>query len=297
MATHNSVTLYGIVGKPPVIMRNSSGEYIRAMIPMATVRGYRSTGNYLDDIKYDRPTVMSGDPNIIKYMAELNQGDMVFVKGAITTKNVQKTTTCPHCGAKNTIPGTLTFVSPIFVEKREQDKPLEEAVKLVQKKWEISNEVTLVGTVCREPSLYVTSSGLELVTYQLAVNRKFRIKDDAEESRTDFPWVKSYGANADEDAKRIRKLSKVLINGRIQTRKRTRKQVCADCGQEYTWTDIVLEIVPYATEYLSGFRTNEEIAADEAEKLAKIKEEVFGEDFVVQAETPPDTTGIETYNN
>lgn len=297
MARQNKVSLYGYVTEPPVIVPDKNGNPIRGMVHIATVRGHRSIGNNLDDVKYDRPTVLSGDPTLIPYIADLKPNDMVSVKGAITTKNVLKATHCPHCNHKNTIQGTITFVSPIFVDKREEGLTSDEIVHKLQSKWEISNEVSLLGNVCREPTLYVTSSGTSIASYQMAVNRSYRIKDDAEENRTDFPWVKTYGTFAEDDVKHIHRKTRLLINGRIQTRKRKRTQTCEHCGAEYIWDDVCVEVVPYSTEYLADYVSDEEISKEEEQKLLEAKKRIFGEDYMEMPDTPPDTTGIETYQN
>ena len=50
----------------------------------------------------------------------------------------------------------------------------------------------------------------------------------------------------------------------IQSRDIKRLISCDNCGHEYEYTETVLDMVPYSTEYLRNFRTEEEIASAEA---------------------------------
>ena len=82
----------------------------------------------------------------------------------------------------------------------------------------------------------------------------------ADEEKTDFPWVKSYGKNAKDDLLRLRTGSGVFIEGFLQTRAVERKCRCSTCGSMYTWNDYAMEIVSYETEYLKDYVTDEELS-------------------------------------
>lgn len=58
---------------------------------------------------------------------------MVEVKGAVTTKDVIKSTTCKHCNKKNKRKGTVVFVNPIYLSKRETGVSKEKALELLKK--------------------------------------------------------------------------------------------------------------------------------------------------------------------
>jgi single-stranded DNA-binding protein len=113
----------------------------------------------------------------------------------------------------------------------------------------------------------------------LAIRRKFRIKKDVD-IRTDFPWVKSYGQIAVNDAKTLKKGAYVFIDGRIQVRQLKRIQECENCGETYEWTDSATEIVPYAVEYLRDFYTKEEIAEREQKEGKIAASQVFDEEEI-----------------
>ena len=90
--------------------------------------------------------------------------------------------------------------------------------------------------------------------------------------RTDYPWVKSFGEQANQDAVHLQEGATIYVSGAIQTREVARTTICANCGEEYIWKDTASEIVPYSVEYLEGclfpereMKQGEEAKADEKE--------------------------------
>ncbi len=272
---HNSVFMYGQVVNSPRIFRNNDGEFVKGICSVNIIRGTRDYGdNSYGRLKYDVPIVMSGNPEIVKEMATWKEYDMVEIKGAITTKEVNKSTICKVCGHKDVLEGNVIFVNPIYASLRETGITKEEGLELLKKRCEISNMVTVIGTLCREPETY-TSKKVTITQYNLAVMRKFRIREHPDEERTDFPWVKSYGKNAIDDAKALRLNSKVFVDGHLQARTIERKTTCSKCGHVYSWEDNALEIVPYAVEYLQDFNTLKEIEEKESEEAEKLADQIL----------------------
>lgn len=296
MAKHNFVLLNGQVMQEPKLFKDSeTGKYIRAICPIKTIRGVRDFGNNIDHIKYDVPIIMSGSPEMVEKMAKWQVGDMVEVKGAITTKDIIKSTTC-KCGHKNKRKGNIVFINPIYVEIHERGLNEKQGIEALKGRCEISNLVTVIGPVCREPQLYKTENGLYITTYQMAIRRKYRIKDDSAEIRTDFPWIKSYGAIAANDGKINRKGAYIFVDGMIQTRKLERIQKCEQCGLEYTWNDSATEIVPFAVEYLRDYNTKEEIDEKEKAEGQRAAQDVLNEDYV-DNQRPADAPDYECPND
>lgn len=275
MARHNSVILYGQVMKEPRITYDETGKHNRGMCPINIIRGVRDFGNHINNLKYDCPIIMTGDPEKIAEMANWKVNDMVEIKGTITTKEVNKNTVCPNCSHKNSVQGNVVFINPIYLSVRETGITQEEGLELLKKRVEISNSATIIGTLCRDIETYTNEKGLTITQYQLAVNRKFRLRDDAAENRTDYPWVKSYGDIGEEDAKYLHQGSVVLIDGMLQTREVNRKTICSECGTEYPWKDNALEIVPYSVEYLQNYYSQEEYEANEDKKTKEAIDKVF----------------------
>ena len=123
----------------------------------------------------------------------------------------------------------------------------------------------------------MTPKGTILTTYEIAISRKFRVQEEAADARTDYPWVKSYGAIANADAKALKTGSLVYIDGFLQTRKIEKNCVCEHCGQTFKWPDSSMEIVPYTTEYLRNYNTPEDIQRQEDEKHQTEIQKIFSE--------------------
>lgn len=262
MAKHNLVILNAqVLQEPKIFKDDKTNEYVRGICTVLTIRGVRDFGNNLNHIKYDSPIIMTGNPELIEKMADWHTGDMVEIKGSVTTKDVVKSTTCKQCGNKNKRKGSVVYINPIYLEQREKGLSREEGQELLKQRCEVSNLVTIIGPACREPVVYKTDKGLLITTYQVAIRRKYRIKDDSPENKTDFPWIKSYGSIALNDYKTIKKGTYLFIDGMIQVRDIERNQVCEKCGFEYKWKDTAMEIIPFATEYLRDYKTEEESKA------------------------------------
>jgi len=258
MARQNFVLLNGQLVQDPKIIKDENGAYLRAMCAVKVIRGVRDFGDNISHLKYDCPVIMTGNPERIAEIETWKANDMVEIKGVLTTKEIKKVTICENCQTKNKIDGVYTYINPIFCERKETGLTKEEGLELLKKRCEISNYLLCVGTLCRDVDTYLTDKNLKIAQYQIAVNRKFRIKESSAEERTDYPWVKSYGENAIEDEKALRKGSVILIDGMLQTREIVRSSVCCECGHSYKWNDQATEIVPYQNEYLQNFTTGEE---------------------------------------
>ena len=131
----------------------------------------------------------------------------------------------------------------------------EESNREMRRNAEISNRVTIIGKVCTPPTLFITDKGQRIANYQLDVMRKYRIKEDQETNKHDFPFVKSYGVVADNDVLAIQEGGMVFVDGAIQTREYLKNHQCPTCGETYQYKDTATEIVPYSTEYLTGCKT------------------------------------------
>lgn len=255
MSKYNKINFYGLVLQNPKVIKNEDEQ--RCIMPILVVRNTRDAGDDNKQIRQDVPVIMTKNEEHIKIMETLQPNDMVYIKGVIVTLSVEKGTICPNCGKENKKEGTLVYIEPVFIEKRESCATQEEAINLLYEKKEISNELTVIGNLCNDPRKVPSLTKHTIAQYQIAIPRTFRIKEQPDENDTDFPWVKSYGKNAKEDLRRIYEGSSVLINGYIQANSCTRKTKCPDCNTEYAWKDNFMEIVPYETEYLRNYNTDE----------------------------------------
>lgn len=288
MARHNEVTLYGQVMQPPRLLfndtniNNSSRKLVRAMCTLAVMRGIRDFGAVDKRIRLDLPIILSQNEKIMKMMKHWEPGDIVQIRGTLATVNIIKPLQCPDCNSVEQVQRMLSFVNPIYMKTEFKKLSAEEGNSDMRHNAEISNRITVIGKACIEPEMFITDKGQKITNYQLDVPRKYRIKEDDESNRHDFPFVKSYGFVADNDKRAIRKDGLLFVDGAVQTREYVRKHVCPNCGAEYDYRETATEIIPYSTEYLTGCKTMEEI--EEEKRLEAIVEgqearaTIFGDD-------------------
>lgn len=286
MARHNEVTMYGQVMETPRLRYNTVDEsdpgrkLLQAMGYLAILRGIRDFGAADKRVRTDIPIVLSQNNKIMKLMATWEVGDIVELRGTLATVNIKKNLRCPHCGNMEQLDSTLAFINPIFMKTEFKKLDAAAGNREIRRNAEISNRITCIGKVCTAPEMYITDKGQKITNYQLDIPRKYRIKEDDELNRHDFPFVKSYGFVADNDYRAIPEGGMVFVDGAIQTRDYRRKRACAYCSEEYEYLQTATEIVPYSTEYLTGCKTMEEIEEEKRlEELARgvaAREELFG---------------------
>ena len=287
MGRQNIAFLYARVHKAPIIQRDKeTGEYNYGMVYIDTVRGLRSVEDKVNFVKHDHPLVISMEKEILDQMVEWKENDIVQIKGVITSKTIAKTSYCPNCTdddgnpTKNQIKGNLVYITPIFCEKVKsygENKTL--AIEDIVNHREISNQAYVMGRVVKEPRLFTTKRGIQITQFPIALNRKFTIRTDDPNNRTDWPIVKSYGENAREDRIFLKFESDVMIDGFLQARTVHRKMICPCCQKEYTWDDHSMELVPYETEYVSNYKSREEVEAEYQKKVEDIKQDLFNSGY------------------
>lgn len=78
------------------------------------------------------------------------------------------------------------------------------------------NNVVLMGNLTRDPELKYTAAGAALATMGLAMNRRWRDKNEQLKEETTFVDVTAWGKTADIAAKYLKKGEPVLIEGRLR---------------------------------------------------------------------------------
>ena len=257
MAKENTVYLFGKVSQARISL-TEEGIPATGMLLLETVRRTYATSDFAlrGDQRYDVPCVYSRNRNVIEHgIAGIKRGDIVLVKGCICSNNVKRKFVCTECGhVQYEIGAVAIYIDPVFVKKIESDLPPEEALKVVEKAYEISNNILLVGTICKEPGedayYQDKDTRLEKFEFLVAANRIRHILEDNPDKKVDFIHVKCYGKECSNYKEYLHKGSSILINGAIQTRAVTVKAVCDDCGAIMSKSIYVTEIVPYHIEYL-----------------------------------------------
>lgn len=232
MAKQNLAFLLGSVAKEVRVVKDREGRNLYAMAYINVARGLREVGDHRKYMKCDNPIIMTRDENMMAEIATWHHRDIVFVKGVIASKHIKKASYCEYCNTKNSFPGALVYVNPIYVKKQAHFNTDEECLQYLADNREISNQIFVFGTLCRDPKKITPREGLTVTQYQIAMNRKFRIQTDPPEIKTDYPWVKSYGENAKEDRNRLRVGSVVYIDGCLQARSVQRHAFCGQACDE-----------------------------------------------------------------
>ncbi len=302
MGKQNLAFLYARVHTAPQVSFNTeTGEYNYGTFYADVVRGPRSVGDSLHYIKHDKPLIMSREKAILDIFKELKVNDIVLIKGVVTSSSIMKTTYCDNCTdeetgekTKNKAYGNMLYITPIYIRKfKSFGDDREGAVQEIVDNSEISNQVSVVGTLITEPRFYTTKKKIQITQYALAINRKFLIRTDKPEYKTDWPIVKSYGEQARNDKVFLRQKAEVMIDGFLQTRTVKRKVKCENCEKIYEWEDRTMEIVPYAVEYLTGQRSQDEVQGETQKSPEELKQELYDSLFSEDVEEGMTSTDLD----
>ncbi|MCQ2429466.1 MAG: single-stranded DNA-binding protein [Clostridia bacterium] len=108
------------------------------------------------------------------------------------------------------------------------------------------NKVILAGRIVADPELKQTPSGVSVVSFRIAVNRRFASRD-TNQPETDFFNVTAWRQTAEFVSKYFHKGSAICIVGSIQNRTYTDQQ-----GQKRTWTDIIADEANFVESRANG---------------------------------------------
>ena len=105
------------------------------------------------------------------------------------------------------------------------------------------NRVILMGRLTRDPNISYSQSGdnMAIARFTLAVDRRGRRQDGAEQQTADFIGCVCFGRSAEFAEKYLRQGMKVAVSGRIQTGSYTDRN-----GQKVYTTDVVLDDIEFA---------------------------------------------------
>ena len=105
------------------------------------------------------------------------------------------------------------------------------------------NRVILMGRLTRDPNISYSQGGdnMAIARFTLAVDRRGRRQDGADQQNADFIGCVCFGKQAEFAEKYLRQGTKVAVTGRIQTGSYTNKD-----GQKVYTTDVVLDDIEFA---------------------------------------------------
>ena len=108
------------------------------------------------------------------------------------------------------------------------------------------NKVILMGRLTRDPEIRYSAgdSSMAIARYTLAVDRRFARRDQGngnDQQTADFIGCVAFGKSAEFVERYLKKGTKILVEGRIQTGSYTNKE-----GQKVYTTDVVAEDQEFA---------------------------------------------------
>ena len=257
MARLNQVYMMGRI--EDISIKVNEGKIIVAVIKLLTARrSYRNEkGNLAGLVRSDIQQIITKNAGFIeRWIQPLNKGDLVMVEGTLTTKEIRRNATCPHCyGQALQSFGVKVYVHPgtIMPIRHMAESSAEEITQYLTDFTEFSNRMFCFGTLVREPK-YAPEFGINRreLSIQLALNRRRFIMEDGPDKRTDYPHVKVFGPAAEEGWKVLHTGSEIYIDGAVETREVSLKRNCPLCGNDFTVPNVAIEIVPYAIEYIDN---------------------------------------------
>jgi single-strand DNA-binding protein len=82
----------------------------------------------------------------------------------------------------------------------------------------MSNTITVVGNLTREPELRYTPSGAAVAKFGIAVNRSYTNRSGEKVEQTDFFNVNAWRQLAENIAESLQTGTRVVVTGRLQSR-------------------------------------------------------------------------------
>ena len=268
MAKENRVLLHGVALSDATIKVGEDGQTpTRAMLYIRVVDRTKTDSNGCEEIQYTTAFIYSGNAQVIEDMSAIKEGDLAVIYGTLTTAKVDKKRKCPVCGAINTARGDVTYVSPSQVLRLESGLPKEEVEKLLAKRNEMSNRITVMGKICNGLEYNdKNGTGNPALRYQLAVPRTIRVHDDSAQEITDYPWVLATGHQALEGKDALQIGSTIYVTGHLRSKDQIKEVQCSQCGTVWTSSDFpLMRISPHFTEYIHKCNFPDASPADPAE--------------------------------
>lgn len=107
------------------------------------------------------------------------------------------------------------------------------------------NEVKLLGNITQDLELKRTPNGKAVLTFSLATNRSHKVGDEWKKE-TDFHNIVVWGNDAEQMAMRASKGTRIIVSGRLQTRKWEKD------GKTNYKTEVIADSVTLIDRYAKG---------------------------------------------
>lgn len=273
MATLNQMEVVGVLVNDPLYNEQTD----RIMIKVNTVRRdvVASDSHSLISVNicYDNGT---SDTTLMPRLKALKRGDLILAKGVLNIQPAIRRKVCPNCGQINEKRGGVQmYMYVTYLKKLDTVAHIEDVSKMTIYEFlhkhyhEISHQLTVMGFVVSKPRLK-KQGDLSVCMYKLGVNRSYYISSQASLT-ADYPWVYSFGEQAERDMRYLVPAnpendelgSLVFIKGFMRNELHNITYECDFCHSTYQQQILASSIAPYNIEYLSGHKTDADIAAEE----------------------------------
>ena len=107
------------------------------------------------------------------------------------------------------------------------------------------NQITLLGNVVQDPELKFTNTGSAVLNFSIATNRRYQVNEEWQDETTFHNIV--LWRSAESIAKRMKKGTRVVVQGRLQSRSWD-----GNDGQKKYKTEIVADMVSLVARYEQG---------------------------------------------
>ncbi len=126
------------------------------------------------------------------------------------------------------------------------------------------NKVLLIGNLTKDPELRYTPQGTAVVNLRLAVNRKFKDKNQELKEETCFVTAVAWDKQAETCNQYLHKGSPILIEGRLQSRSWE-----DNSGQKRNTIEVRAERIQFLG---TGTGAKAQAASGTAEEVSKVEE-------------------------
>lgn len=229
----NKCIVGGIVDEEPTFSKN--GDEVEVQLKI----------NRTDIGKVEYLTAFAVDNQVIRRIFdEVHKGDyFVSLNARLITRNYNKTKeiVCPHCQ-------DVTYIQS---KGEKTEVQIEDFVCLSNAKGteEGINRFYLLGNVCSRFNYRQMPNGKGYIKYKVAIN-----SIENGEEKAYFPFVVSFGKEADNANRNLHMNDRVFIEGAIQQREFTQKTECrcGKCGQSFIAPTpaVAREIITQTIKYL-----------------------------------------------
>lgn len=220
---------------------------------------------------------VENNKTVAQLLEKLKKYDLIDVTGVVNIRPIMRRVTCKFCGMTDeVIQYANSYIQAQAISKLDnveamvgnEHSPEEHLRKHF---YEDSHEIIMIGNVVSTPQLRaLKQSQIPVCGYKIGIDRQYFIRSEPD-TTADYPWIYSYGdmavsdfrhlVGADPEKKELGSL--ITFRGFAHSRNVEKSITCKCCGHEIPVMKTVTSYIPYSIEYLSNYKTDEDLAREE----------------------------------